>query len=166
MEINQERERFEWFADRPEGASDPAVTADDLLAMVKIRRKMTPEIMDQLKYRLFPLVPLIHPNEFRRLVEAEQRAGCANKEAQDGRNYPGYVQLSALDRKKRDAVKVILEGILATQDSLSKHFHSWAKRTPANVQEIRIASGDKSSRQPSSTSSTLNTCLTSMALWT
>jgi len=128
MEINQERERFEWFADRPEGASDPAVTADDLLAMVKIRRKMTPEIMDQLKYRLFPLVPLIHPNEFRRLVEAEQRAGCANKEAQDGRNYPGYVQLSALDRKKRDAVKVILEGILATQDSLSKHFHSWAKR--------------------------------------
>jgi len=137
MEINQERERFEWFADRPGGASDPAVTADDLLAMVKIHRKRTPEIADQLKYRLFPLVPLIHPNEFRRLVEAEQRAGCANKKAQYGRNYPGYAQLCALDREKRDAVKGILEGILATQDSLSRHFHSWAERAS------RECSGDQ-----------------------
>ena len=137
VQIGQERERFEWFADRPGDTTAPAVTADDLLAMVKIHRKLTPEIMDQRKYRLFPLEQLIPPNEFCRLVDAEQEADRAHKEKQDDREYPGYAQLCALDREKRNAVKGILEGNLATQDSLSKHFHSWAERAS------RECSGDQ-----------------------
>jgi very-short-patch-repair endonuclease len=128
MAINQERDRFEWFADRPGGATDPAVTADDLLAMVKIHRKLTPEIVDQRKYRLFPLEQVIPPNEFCRLVDAEKNADRAYIDAEDKRSYPSYVQLSALDREKRDAVKLMIEDILAKQDTLSKHFHSWAER--------------------------------------
>jgi hypothetical protein len=133
MEINQERDRFEWFADRPGGAADPAVTADDLLTMVKIHRKLTPEIKDQRKCRLFPLEQLILPNEFCRLVDAEQKADLAHKEAQDKLIYPGYAQLSALDREKRDAVKRMIEGIQATQDTLSKHFHPWAERASREI---------------------------------
>jgi len=137
MEIDQEHGRLEWFGDRPEGATDPAVTADDLLAMVKIHRKLTPELVDQRKFRLFPLEQLIPPNEFCRLVDAEQKAARTHKEAQDKRSYPGYNQLSALDRAKRNKVKGILDGILATQDTLSKHFHSWAERA------ARECSGDQ-----------------------
>lgn len=128
MKINQERNRFGWFADRPGGATEPTVTAHDLLEMVKIHRKLTPEIAEQRKYRLFPLEQLIQPGEFYRLVDAEQKAARAHKEAQDKRTYPGYAQLSALDRAKRNKVKGILDGILAMQDALSKHVYPWAAR--------------------------------------
>lgn len=126
--INQERERFVWFVDRPNDATMPPLPAEELLNMAQIHRKLSPELTEQLKARLFPLDQLIQPNEFRRLVDAERRADFAHKEAQDKRTYPGYAQLSALDRKKRDTIKGMIEGILATQDTLSKHFHSWAER--------------------------------------
>lgn len=128
VQINQERDRFQWFVDRPKDVTAPDLAADDLLKMAQIRRKLTPELIEQLKSRLFPLEQLIQPNEFCRLVDAERRADLTHKEAQDKRTYPGYAQLSALDRKKRDTIKGMIEGILATQDTLSKHFHSWAER--------------------------------------
>ncbi|MBU0661697.1 AAA family ATPase [Patescibacteria group bacterium] len=133
VQINQERDRFGWFTDRPGAATDPSVTADELLKMAKIHRKLTPENVELRKYRLSPLGQLIHPNEFCRLVDAEQKADRAHKEAQDKRSYPGYVQLSALAREKRNAVKAIIESILATQDALSKHFHSWAERVSREI---------------------------------
>ena len=133
VQINQERDRFEWFVDRPAGATASTLTADDLLKMAQIHRKQTFELVEQLKSRLFPLEQLIQPNEFCRLVDAERRADLAHKEAQDKRSYPGYAQLSALDRKKRDAIKGMIEGILATQDTLSKHFHSWAERASREI---------------------------------
>ncbi len=133
VQINQERDQFQWFADRPRDEIDPVVTADDLLKMVQIHRKRTPELDEQLKSPLFPLERLILPNEFCRLVEAEKKANLAHEEAQDKRSYPGYAQLSDLDREKREAVKVMIEGIIATQDTLSKHFHSWAERTSREI---------------------------------
>lgn len=133
VQINQDRDRFQWFADRPRDAIDPVVTDDDLLKMVQIHRKRTPELDEQLKSRLFPLEQLIQPNEFCRLVEAEKKANLAHKEAQDKRSYPGYAHLSALDREKREAVKGMIEWILATQDTLSKHFHSWAERASREI---------------------------------
>ena len=132
-QINQERDRFQWFADRPRDTANPTITADELLKMSRIHRKLTPEIVDLRKHHLFPLEQLIQPNEFCRLVDAEQKADCAHKEAQDKRSYPGYAQLSALDREKRDAVKGMIEGILSTQDALSRHFHSWVKRASHEI---------------------------------
>ena len=132
-QINQERDRFQWFADRPRDATDPVVTSDDLLKMVQIHRKRAPELDEQLKCRLFQPEQLIQPNEFFRLVEAEKKANLAHKEAQDKRSYPGYAQLSALDRQKRETVKGIIERILTTQDTLSKHFHSWAERAAREI---------------------------------
>ncbi|MBE7444345.1 MAG: hypothetical protein HS132_03545 [Planctomycetia bacterium] len=35
--------------------------------------------------------------------------------------------------EKRDAVKGMIEEILATQDTPSKHFHSWAKRASREI---------------------------------
>ena len=137
IRINDERSRFEWFADRPGRESEPGVTCDDLLKMVNIHRRLTPEIAEQRKYRLFPLEQLISPNEFCRLVAAEQRADGASKEKSDDRGYQGYAQLASIGREKRDAVKGLVEGILAAQDSLSKHFHSWAERAS------RECSGDQ-----------------------
>lgn len=133
VQINQDRDRFQWFADRPRDEIDPVVTADDLLKMVQIHRKRTSELDEQLKSRLFPLEQLIQPNEFCRVVEAEKKANLAHKEAQDKRTYPGYAQLAALDREKREAVKRMIEGILATQDTLSKHFHSWVERASREI---------------------------------
>lgn len=133
VQINQERDRFGWFTDGPGAATDPTVTADDLLKMAKIHRKLTPEIVDLRKYRLFPLEQLIPPNEFCRLVDAEQKADRAHEEAQDKRSYPGYAQLSTLARGKRNAVKAIIESMLATQDALSKHFYSWAERVSREI---------------------------------
>lgn len=133
VQINQDLDRFQWFADRPRNEIDPAVSADDLLKMVQIHRKRTPELDEQLKFLLFPLEELIQPNEFCRLVEAEKRANLAHKAAHDKRSYPGYAQLSALDRKQRETVKGMIEGILATQDTLSKHFHSWAERASREI---------------------------------
>jgi len=133
VQINQDRDRFQWFADRPRDEVDPVVTTDDLLKMVQIHRKRTSELDEQLKFRLFPLEQLIQPNEFCRLVEAEEKANLAHEKAQDKRSYPGYAQLSALDREKREAVKGMIEAILATQDSLSKHFHSWAERVSREI---------------------------------
>lgn len=128
VQINQERDRFVWFVDRPNDAAAPPLAAEDLVKMAQIRRELSPELTEQLKSRLFPLEQLIPPNEFRSLVDAERRADLAHKEAQDSRTYPGYALLSALDRKKRDAIKGMIEGILATQDTLSRHFHLWAER--------------------------------------
>ncbi len=133
MKINQERDQFQWFVDRPRDMTDPTVTVDELLKMAQIRKKLTLEIVEQLKYHLFPLEQLIPPNEFCRLVDAEQKASLAHKEAQDKRSYPGYAQLSALDREKRDAVKGMIEVILATQDTLSRHFHSWVERVSREI---------------------------------
>lgn len=133
VQIHENRDRFQWFVDRPTGEIDPVVTADELLKMAQIHRKLTPEIVDLRKYRLFPLEHLIQPDEFCRLVDVEQKADCAYKEAQDERSYPGYAQLSALDREKREAVKAMIEGILATQDALSRHFHSWAARASREI---------------------------------
>lgn len=133
VKINQERDRFQWFSDRPRDTAHPTVTGDELLKMLQIRRKITPELIEQLKYCLFPLEQLIQPHEFCRLFEAEQKADIAHKEAQDSRRYPGYSQLSALDSAKRDAVKGMIEGILATQDNLSKHFHPWAERVSREI---------------------------------
>lgn len=132
-QINQDRDRFQWFADRPRDASDSFVMADDLLKMVQIHRMRAPELDEQLKSRLFPLEQLIQPNELFRLVEAEKKANLAHKEAQDKRSYPGYAYLSALDREKREAVKGIVEGILATQNTLSKHFYSWVERASREI---------------------------------
>ncbi len=129
MEINQDSDQFQWFIDRPSNTTDPVVTADELLKMTRIHKKLTPEIVEQLKYHLFPLEQLIQPNEFCRLVDAERRADLAHKEAQDKRSYPGYAQLSALDREKRDAVKRMIEVILSTP----KHFHSWAERVSCEI---------------------------------
>lgn len=133
VQINQERDRFQWFAERPGDADVPSVTADELLKMAQIHQKLTPEIAEQLKHRLFPLEQLIQPNEFCRLVDVEQKAYLTHKEAQDNRSYPGYAQLSVLNRKKRDAIKEIIEVILATQDTLSKHFHSWVERITREI---------------------------------
>lgn len=133
VQINQERDRFQWFADRPRDTANPIITADELLKMARIHRKLTPEIVDLRKYLLFPLEQLIQPNEFCRLVDVEQKADLAHKKAQDKRSYPGYAQLSVLDREKRDAAKGTIEGILATQDILSRHFHSWAERVSLEI---------------------------------
>jgi very-short-patch-repair endonuclease len=133
IQINQERDRFNWFADRPRDTADPPLSADELFQMVQIHRKLTPQIIAELKLKQFPLDQLLQPNEFSRLVDAERRADIAHKEAQDKRSYPGYSQLSALDRNKRDAIKGMIDGILATQDTLSKHFHSWAERASREI---------------------------------
>lgn len=133
VQIHQDRDRFQWFVDRPTDEIDPVVTADELLKMVQIHRKLTPEIVALRKYRLFPLEHLIQPNEFCRLIDDEQKADCVHKEAQGKRGYPGYAQLSGLDREKRDAVKGMIEGILLTQDALSRHFHSWAERASREI---------------------------------
>jgi very-short-patch-repair endonuclease len=133
IQINQERERYHWFADRPSEATDPAVAVDELLKMVQLHRNLTHELTEQLKYNLFPLDQLIQPNEFRLLINMEQKASITHEEAQDKRSYRGYAQLANLDRVKRNAVKAIMESILATQDALSKHFHSWAERISREV---------------------------------
>lgn len=133
VQINEERDRFQWFAERPGDADIPSVTADELLKMAQIHQKLIPEIAEQLRHRLFSLEELIQPNEFCRLVDIEQKACLAHKEAQDKRSYPGYAQLSALDRKKRDAIKGMIEVILTTQDTLSRHFHSWAERITREI---------------------------------
>jgi signal recognition particle GTPase len=133
VQISQERDRFQWFTDQPHEATDPAVKPDELLKMTQIHRSLTADLVQQLKLRLFPSEQLIKPNEFRRYVESEQRAHVAHKEAHDKRNYPGYDQLSALDRAKRDTIKTLIEGILATQDALSKHFQSWADRVSREI---------------------------------
>lgn len=133
VQINEERDRFQWFADRPRNEDDPSVTADELLKMAHIYRSLTQEIVALRKYRLFPLEQLIQPNEFCRLVDAEQRADLAHKEAKDKCSYPSYAQLSALDRAKREAVKEMIDDVLATQDTLSRHFHSWAERVSREI---------------------------------
>ena len=133
IQINGERDRFPWFADRPSGTTDPTVTADDLVRMAQIHRKLTPDLVEKLQQRLFPLNQLIQPNEFFHLVEAEQRANTTHKQAQDKRCYPGYAQLSALDRKNRDAIKNKTEEILSTKDTLSKHFQPWAERASREI---------------------------------
>ena len=73
VQINQDRYQFQWFADKPRDEVDPIVTSDDLLKMVQIHRKRTPDLDEQLKSPLFQLERLILPNEFCRLVEAEKR---------------------------------------------------------------------------------------------
>ena len=52
----------------------------------------------------------------------------------------------------------MIEGILATQDTLSSISIHGRNVPAAKFQEIRTASGDKSSRQQSTTSIALNTC--------
>ena len=131
--INQERDRFQWFIDRPKDTADLVVTSDELLQMVQIHRELTPEIVEQLKCPLFPLEELIQPKEFCRFVDAEQEADLAHKQAEDKRSYPGYAQLSTLGRDRRDLIKGIIEGILAAQDILSKHFHPWAERASREI---------------------------------
>jgi very-short-patch-repair endonuclease len=133
IQINQERGRFQWFTDRPRKAFDPAVRCDELLRMAQTHRSFTPDLIEQLKLELFPIEQLIRPSEFRRYVESEQRAHAAHQEAHDNRSYPGYAQLSALDRAKRDSIKAMIEGVLATQDALAKHFQSWADRLSREV---------------------------------
>ncbi|MEK9136249.1 MAG: AAA domain-containing protein, partial [Bacteroidota bacterium] len=133
IQVNENRERYQWFADRPLGTSDPPVQPDELLKMLQIHRRLTNELVEQLQSRLFPVEKLIQPNEFRRLVDAEQKADLANRVASDKRKYPGYERLSAVAREKRDAIRGILGGILATQDTLSKHFHSWAERAAREI---------------------------------
>jgi hypothetical protein len=49
------------------------------------------------------------------------------------RSYPGYAQLAALDRTRRDAIKGLIERILAAQDTLSKHYLSWAERVSREI---------------------------------
>ena len=133
IQINQERDRFQWFLDRPINNSEPSVTSDALLKMAQIQRKLTPELLKQLKLPLFPHKQLIQPNEFCRLVDAEKKANLAHEEAKDKSSYPGYSQLSILDSNKRAAIKKNVEAILATQDNLFKHFHSWAKRAAYEI---------------------------------
>jgi len=158
VQINQERDQFQWFVDRPRDSTDPSVPADALLKMARIRRKLTPELAEQLRYRLFPIEQLVQPNEFFRLINAEKKANIAHKDAQEEASFPGYRQLSALDRTRRGKVKAIVEKILATQDNLSKHFHSWVERASERFQEIRFLLGDISKLQQSTGSITLNTC--------
>jgi very-short-patch-repair endonuclease len=140
VQISQEREQFQWFADRPRDVANLVVTRDELLKGAHIHRELPPELVQQLKYRLFPLDQLISPNEFRRLVDAEQKANLAQKQAQEKRRYPGYAQLSVLERAKRDTVQSAIERILATKDALSKHFLSWAERVSREVSgdQVRV----------------------------
>jgi very-short-patch-repair endonuclease len=133
VQISQEREQFRWFADRPEDVADLAVTHDELLKMAHIHRELPSDLADQLKCRLFPLDQLILPSEFCQLVDAEQKADLAQKEAQENRRYPGYAQLSLLERSQRDTVKSMVERVLATKDALSRHFLSWAERVSREV---------------------------------
>ena len=101
--------------------------------MAQIRRSLSTELVEELKSRLFPIEQLRQPSEFRRLVEAEQNAHLAHKEAHETRGYPSYTQLSALDRTRREAIKGLIERILAAQDTLSKHFLSWAERVSREI---------------------------------
>ncbi len=133
VQIDQERSRFQWFADRPREGTEPAAKPDELLRMAQIHRSLTPDLVEQLKLRLFPVEQLINPAEFRRYVESEQRAHEAHAGAHDKRSYPGYAQLASLDRADRDSIKAKIEGILATQDGLSKHFQSWAERVAREI---------------------------------
>ena len=133
VQIDQERTRLQWFTDRPDSLAEPTVTADELLAMMLTHQRLTADIIDQVKMPRFPIDQLIPNSEFRRLVEAEQRAHLAHKEAHDQRRYPGYDQLASLGRDKREAIKVMVEGVLATQDTFSKHFHSWAERVAREI---------------------------------
>ena len=133
VQINQERDRFQWFLDRPGDAIDPAVKPGDLLKMAQIRRSLSTDLVEQLKSRFFPIEQLRQPSEFRRLVEAEQKAHLAHKEAHERRSYPGYAQLAALDRTRRDAIKGLIERILAAQDTLSKHYLLWAERVSREI---------------------------------
>jgi len=133
VQISRERDRFQWFLDRPGGAMDPVVEPSDLLKMAQIRRSFSTDLVEQLKSRLFPIEQLRQPSEFRRLVEAEQKAHLAHKEAHETRSYLGYAQLAALDRTRRDAIKGLIERILAAQDTLFKHYLSWAERVSREI---------------------------------
>lgn len=133
QQINKERDKYQWFVDKPSEATDPLVSTDELLKMSKIDREFTPELKEQLKYHLYPIDKLIKPDEFSLLINDEQRAGLSSNEAQDKRSYRGYSQLALLDRINRDSIKSIIESILAKQDTLSKHFHSWAERASREI---------------------------------
>ncbi|MDH4080944.1 MAG: AAA domain-containing protein [Nitrospira sp.] len=128
MIINEERDRFQWFMDRPQDVAVPTVTGDDLSKMAQIRRELNPKLVEEIRLKLFPLEQLIQPGEFRVLVDAERNADLAHKEAQSKHGYPGYAHLPVLPREKRDAIKRTIEGILATQDTLSRHYHTWVQR--------------------------------------
>jgi len=139
LQINKERDQYQWFADRPRDGIDPSATSDVLLKMARIRRKLTPELAEQLRYRLFPIEQLVQPNEFFRLINAEKKANIAHKDAQEEASFPGYRQLSALDRTRRGKVKAIVEKILATQENLSKHFHSWVERASREISGDQVS---------------------------
>ncbi|MBU4267430.1 MAG: DUF559 domain-containing protein, partial [Acidobacteria bacterium] len=102
--------------------------------------ELTPELIKQLGYRLFPIDQLIPLNELSRYVNAEKKIDLEYKKTNHSRNYPGYSKLCTLNREKRDILKLKIEEVLLIQDAISKHLYPWAKKVSQEISGGQIQS--------------------------
>lgn len=126
--VNQERNSFQWFQDRPDSEAMADVRPDELVKMLQVNKSLTADLIEQLKFRLFPIAQLISPAEFRRLIAVEQSTHKSYEDAKGHHSYAGYEQLSSLDRLSRDKIISQVEEILVRQEAISKSIHPWAAR--------------------------------------
>jgi len=133
MQIDRDRARFNWFIDRLCDQVVLSIKNEELLKMVQIHRTITSDIVDQLKFRLFPVEQLVPIHELRRHITAELRAQIAHNDSSDKRSYSGYSQLLVIGSVKRGAISSMIEAVISTRETLSKHFYSWVDRASREI---------------------------------
>ena len=133
IQVNEQRQRFGWLTDRPDSASSPAVTGDELLSLVRLHRQLTTERVDELGQALLPREQLIEPKEFRRLVEDDRAALGQYHSAAKRRSYPGYEALKGCDADSRHELLELLRRLVARLDGLSRHYHDFAAKAAREI---------------------------------
>lgn len=133
MQINAERPMHGWLLDRPAEGAQAEATSTEFLQMLRIHRRLTTALADELRLRLFPQNGLTAPQDFCRLVEAEKQATGFHTQAQDKRGYPGYSHLSSLPRETRGAIQRILDNILVAHDHFARHYLEWVEQAAREI---------------------------------
>ena len=131
--INEQRVQFGWFTDRPESESDPRVTSEELIELLRVHRQLSADLVREIKMRHYPVGNLMSPTDFRQLAGAEERARALHAQAAKKREYPGYESLHNLSSDRRRRMLELLRGLVSGMDELGKHVLGWVDRA---VREI------------------------------
>jgi very-short-patch-repair endonuclease len=133
IRLNKEKSKFGWLLDRPHAEKEPRVTPDELVEMLRNHRKITQELLREIKLRHLPKEKLIRPAEFKNLVYREKRALAQYQGSIEKRNYPGYKALWELSPDKRVQMLGLLKSLVSRIDQLSKNVHAWADRAASEI---------------------------------
>lgn len=131
--INNERQRFRWFLDRPESTAGLGVTSDELLELLKVDRQLTDDLEREIRMRHVPENCLISPAEFKELVDSERDILNSHERAERKRGYPGYESLLTLSPNTRARMLDLLRKLIGNMDELAKHVHGWVDRAAREV---------------------------------